>query len=170
LRAVGHRARGAVALARGHAIVALPALRTAIALWQELDAPHEVGRTRVLLAQAYRALGDEVAASRECAAARACFEQLGAAADLRGLPAVDGAPAPPCGLTAREVEVLRRVATGRSNREIAEDLFISEKTVARHVANIFLKIDVSSRSAATAWAYERGLLHGSTHAGARENA
>jgi DNA-binding CsgD family transcriptional regulator len=170
LRAVGHRARGAVALARGHSIVALPALRTASALWQELDAPHEVGRTRVLLAQAYRALGDEDAASRECAAARTCFEQLGATADLRGLPAVDAAPAPPCGLTGRELEVLRRVATGRSNREIADDLFISEKTVARHLANIFLKLDVSSRSAATAWAYEQGLLHGTTHAAARGNA
>ena len=170
LRAVGHRARGAVALALGRSVVALAALRTAISLWQELDAPYELGRTRVLLAQAYRALGDDDAASRECAAARTCFEQLGAAADLRGLPAVDGGPTPPCGLTARELEVLRRVATGRSNREIADDLFISEKTVARHLANIFLKLDLSSRSAATAWAYERGLVHGTTHADARGNA
>jgi DNA-binding NarL/FixJ family response regulator len=170
LRAVGHRARGAVALARGQSVVALAALRTAISLWQELDAPYELGRTRVLLAQAYRALGDDDGANRECASARACFEQLGAAADLRGLPAVDGAPSPPCGLTAREVEVLGRVATGRSNREIADDLFISEKTVARHLANIFVKLDVSSRSAATAWAYEQGLVHGSTHAAVPENA
>ncbi|MDP8991922.1 MAG: response regulator transcription factor [Actinomycetota bacterium] len=123
-----------------------------------------------MLAEAYRALGDEDAAIRECAAARACFEKLGAAADVQALPGVAAGEPPPCGLTAREVEVLHLVATGRGNREIAGDLFISEKTVARHVANIFLKLDVSSRSAATAWAYERGLLHGGVQTPAGENA
>ncbi len=167
LRAAAHRARGAVALARGEAVVALAALRTAFEIWQELDVPYETGRTRVLQAHALRALGDEDGAARECAAARACFERLGAAGDLRELV---GAPAPPCGLTPREVEVLRLLATGRSNRTMADDLFISEKTVARHVANIFLKLDVTTRSGATAWAYERGLLHGSVQTAAPENA
>jgi DNA-binding CsgD family transcriptional regulator len=155
LRAAGFRCRGAVALARQQPVAALAALRRSYSLWQELDAPYEVARTRVLLAQAYRMLDDEDAATRECAAARACFSALGAAADLRAL--TDGAP-PPCGLTNREVEVLRLVAAGRSNRDTATALFISEKTVARHVANIYLNLDVSSRSAATAFAYEHNLV------------
>jgi len=155
LRAAGHRCRGAVALARGEGVTALGSLRLAFSLWQELDAPYEAARTRVLLAQAYRALDDIDAATRECAAARACFERLGAAADLRALQ--DGSM-PPCGLSPREVEVLRHVAMGRTNREIAGSLFISEKTVARHVSNIFVKLDVSSRSGATAFAYANSLL------------
>jgi DNA-binding CsgD family transcriptional regulator/tetratricopeptide (TPR) repeat protein len=155
LRAVGHRCRGAAALARGQTVVALAALRQAFTLWQELDAPYEMARTRVLLAQAYRCLDDADAASRECAAARAGFERLGAAADLRAL---DDGDAPPCGLTAREVEVLRLVARGDSNRGIAAGLFISEKTVARHISNIFTKLDVSSRSAATAFAFANGVV------------
>ncbi len=154
LAAVAHRCRGAVALARGQSVVALGALRLALAAWQELDAPHEAACTRVLLADAYRALGDDDAADREQAAARACFERLGATGDLCAL---DGGPAPTHGLTGRELEVLALVATGRSNREIAGDLFLSERTVARHVSNIFTKIDVSSRSAATAFAYDNGL-------------
>jgi len=170
LRAAGYQCRGAVALAQGQAVAALAALRTAFNLWQELEAPYETGRIRVMLAGAYRALGDEDAAVRECAAARSCFEKLGAAADLQALPGIAAGEPPPCGLTAREVEVLRLVATGRGNRKIAGDLFISEATVARHVANIFLKLDVSSRSAATAWAYERGILHGTVQRPTGENA
>ncbi len=169
LRAAGERARGAVALARGQVVVALAALRTAFGLWQPLDAPYDTARTRVLLAEAYRALDDQDAADRECAAARAAFERLGAAADLRAL-VVAAAPESPCGLTAREREVVKLIATGRSNREIAGDLFISEKTVARHVANIFLKLDVTTRSAATAWVYERSGLHGTMQTPATENA
>lgn len=169
LRAAGHRARGAVALAEGQAVVAMAALRTAFSLWQQLDAPYEIGRTRVLLSQAYRVLGDWDAAERECAAARNCFERLGAAADLRNLVAA-ATPESSCGLTAREVEVVRLVATGRSNRDIASELFISEKTVGRHIANIFLKLDVTTRAAATAWVYENGLLQGSMQTAAPENA
>ncbi|MGH9280261.1 MAG: helix-turn-helix domain-containing protein [Acidimicrobiales bacterium] len=158
-----------MALAQGQAVVALAALRTAFGLWQQLDAPYETGRTRVLLADAYRALGDQDAANREFTAARACFERLGAAADLRALvPAAT--PEAPCGLTAREVEVIGLVATGRSNRDIAGELFISDKTVARHVANIFLNLDVTTRSAATAWVYENGLLQRSMQATPGENA
>jgi ATP/maltotriose-dependent transcriptional regulator MalT len=154
LQAVGRRCQGAVALARGQGVTALPALRSAFTHWNELDVPYEAARTRVLLAQAYEALDDHDAAARECAAARTCFEQLGATADLHALVADTAAP---CGLTDREVEVLRLVATGRTNREVAQHLVISEKTVARHLANIFTKVGVGSRSAATAFAYANGL-------------
>jgi DNA-binding CsgD family transcriptional regulator len=156
LKAAGYRCRGAVALAQGQWVAALAALRHAFSIWQELDAPYDMAQTRVLLAEAYRQLGDQDAATRECAAARSSFERLGAAADLVALQ--DGVVAPPCGLTSREVEVLRLVATGQSNREIAAGLVISEKTVARHLSNIFVKLDVSSRSAATSWAYANHLV------------
>jgi DNA-binding CsgD family transcriptional regulator len=152
------RCRGTVALARGQAVVALAALRSAFIRWQELDVPYECARTRVLLAAAYRDLGDADAATRERAAARSCFERLGAAADLQELDLVDRTPPAPCGLTDREVEVLTLVAGGLGNRAIAEQLFISEKTVARHLSNIFTKIGVSSRAAATAFAYDNGLV------------
>jgi DNA-binding CsgD family transcriptional regulator len=156
LRAVGQRCRGAVALARGETVTALAALRLAFTLWQELESPYETARTRVLLSKAYLALDDHDAAVRECAAARSAFERIGAVADLRALDA--GPEASPCGLTSREVEVLRLVAGGRTNREIAAALYISEKTVARHISNIFTKLEVSSRSAATAFAYEHKIL------------
>jgi DNA-binding CsgD family transcriptional regulator len=155
LRAVGHRCRGAVALARGDAAAALPRLRAAFAQWQELDMPHEAARTRVLLADAYRALHDDDAAARECDAARSCFAALGALPDLRAL---DDDCIPPGGLTARELEVLKLIATGRTNRDIADALYISEKTVARHLANMYVKLDVSSRAGATAYAYEQGIV------------
>jgi DNA-binding NarL/FixJ family response regulator len=139
-------------------VAALASLRLAFTLWQELDAPYETARTRVLLAEAYRALDDTDAADRECAAARATFERLGAAADLRALDEQGGIVAAPGGLTTREVEVLRLVAKGESNRDIAASLFISEKTVARHVSNIFTKLGVNSRSAATSFAYANSLV------------
>ena len=93
-------------------------------------------------------------------AARRVFDQLGAAPDLARVDALAPATAPPAagGLTAREVQVLRLLATGKTNRAIAADLFLSEKTVARHVANIFAKLGLSSRSAATAYAYEHDLV------------
>lgn len=153
-----------VALARGQAVSALAELRLAASMWHELDAPYERARCRCLLSSAYRQLGDDDAADREETAARATFERLGAAGDLRLL---GGEQPPPCGLTGREVEVLQRLATGTSNREIADSLFISEKTVARHLANIFAKIGVSSRSAATAWAYANDLATAPTGADRR---
>ena len=155
LRAMGHRCRGAVGLARGRTDEALGALRLAVELWKQLDAPYEAARTRIPLARAYRILGDDDAAARECAAARRVFERLGAEADLRALDADD---TPPGGLTPREVEVLRLVAGGQSNREVAANLVISEKTAARHVANIYAKLGLSSRSAATAFAHEHALV------------
>jgi DNA-binding NarL/FixJ family response regulator len=136
-------------------VLALASLRMAFATWQELDVPYEVARTRVLLADAYRLLGDDDAAARECAAARRVFGRLRADPDLRALDAGD---APPGGLTPREVEVLRLVASGRSNRDVAASLVISEKTAARHVANIYAKLGISSRSAATAFAHQHALV------------
>jgi DNA-binding NarL/FixJ family response regulator len=155
LRAVAHRCRGAVCLADGHAVAALGSLRLAVEAWQQLAVPYEAARTRVLLAQAYRALGDDDAAARECAAARRVFERLGADPDRRALDASDALPG---GLTPREVEVLRLVASGQSNREVAANLVISEKTAARHVANIYAKLGLSSRSAATAFAHNHALV------------
>ncbi len=155
LRAVAHRCQGAVSLAAGRAVEALGSLRLAVEAWQQLEVPYETARTRVLLAQAYRLLGDDDAATRECAAARRVFERLGAAPDLRAL---DAGNAPPGGLTPREVEVLRLVASGQSNREVAANLVISEKTAARHVANIYAKLGLSSRSAATAFAHRHALV------------
>jgi DNA-binding CsgD family transcriptional regulator len=159
LRAMVAYARGAVVLADGDPPGALVALRKAWQVWQELDAPYEIARTRVLLGQACRALGDEDAAALELDAARAIFDELGAAPDLARIEAL--APpeaAKPHGLSVRELEVLRLVAAGKSNREIAADLVISEHTVARHVQNIFAKLRLSSRTAATAFAFEHDLV------------
>jgi DNA-binding CsgD family transcriptional regulator len=160
LRAMVAHARGAVALADRDAWAALGSLRHACQLWQELGAPYEAARVRVLVGLACRELGDEDAAEMELDAARRVFEELGAAVDLARAEKLARASAPKAagGLTAREVEVLRLIATGKTNRAIADDLVISEKTVARHVSNIFMKLSVSSRSAVTAYAYEHDLV------------
>jgi DNA-binding NarL/FixJ family response regulator len=159
LRAVSAQAAGAVLLAGGEARSALESLRRARSDWQALGAPYDAARARVLIAQACAAAGDRDTAELEREAARQAFRQLGAAPDLARLDrAADGAPASPAGpLTGRELEVLRLVATGRTNRAIAADLRISEKTVARHLSNIFTKLGLSSRAAATAYVYEHGL-------------
>ncbi|MGH3023310.1 MAG: LuxR C-terminal-related transcriptional regulator [Gaiellaceae bacterium] len=153
-------ARGAVALADGEPWVALVAAREACQAWQELGAPYETARARVLIAHACRALGDVDTEELELDAARVTFQELGAAPDLARVEklARRTGPRAPGGLSAREVEVLRLVATGRTNRAIAEELVISEKTVARHVSNIFTKLHVSSRSAATAYAHQHDLV------------
>jgi ATP/maltotriose-dependent transcriptional regulator MalT len=160
LHAVAARADGHVLLIEGDANAALAELRRAWRLWQELDAPYEAARTRVLIGLACRRLGDRDSADMELDAAQWTFRHLGADPDLAGVenllrPASAVAAG---GLTAREVEVLRLVAAGKTNRSIAGDLFLSEKTVARHVANIFGKLRVSTRSAATAYAYEHDLV------------
>jgi DNA-binding NarL/FixJ family response regulator len=154
LNAVASEARGAVLLAGGDARAALQALRRASSLWRELDAPYDVARLRVQIARACRALGDAESAALEIDAARRAFKDLGAAPDLAALGT---RREPSSGLSGREVEVLRLVAEGKSNRAIAGQLVISEKTVARHVSNIFTKLGLSSRAAATAYAYEHGL-------------
>jgi ATP/maltotriose-dependent transcriptional regulator MalT len=149
---------GAVALAEGDADGAIGSLRSATATWRDLRLPRETAATRSLLGRALLAAGDEEAARVELGAALAEFERLGAGPDVAMLRAALGAPAPlPGGLTAREVEVLRLVAAGRTNRDIAVELVISEHTVARHLQNTFAKLGVSSRAAATAYAFEHGL-------------
>ncbi len=135
-------------------------LRNAAERWHELGVPHEVATARMLRGAACRQVGDIDGAAASLEAARAQFEQLGAALDLRNLRDIAGStPALPSGLTAREAEVLRHVATGMTNKQIAAALFLSEKTISRHLSNIFVKIDVTSRSAATAFAYEHRLVN-----------
>jgi DNA-binding NarL/FixJ family response regulator len=160
LRAVAAHAQGAVLLAEGEARAALAVLRQGWTAWQELEAPHEAARVRVLIGLACRNLGDEDTAEMELDAARRVFQRLGAAPDLARVEEHhrSAGAAAAGGLTVREVQVLRLVAAGKTNRAIASDLVISEKTVARHVSNIFAKLTLSSRSAATAYAYEHGLV------------
>ncbi len=152
LVAVAQHAQASVDLARGAPAEALPLLRAALGTWVRMRAPYEEARTRVLLAEACRALGDRESADREWDSARAIFERLGAMPDLAGLTGSDDL------LSARELEVLRLVATGATNRTIAEQLVLSERTVDRHVSNILGKLGVSSRAAATAYAFERQLV------------
>ena len=148
-------ARGAVYLAADEPREALVALRRAGEIWHALDVPYELARTRVLVGDACRSLGDEESAALEHDAARRVFERLGAKPDLARLPQ---AARSVHGLSRRELEVLRLLAAGKTNREIATSLVISEHTVARHVQNIFAKLGVSSRSAATAFAFEHDLV------------
>lgn len=159
LRAAAAQANGAVMLAEGVAQDASGLLREALAAWRALDAPYEVARVRVLLAGAARALGDPETASSQMETARQAFERLGATPDLARLGGdARGGVEAPGGLTPRELQVLSLVATGMTNRAIAANLTISEKTVARHVSNIFGKLGISSRAAATAYAYEHDLV------------
>ena len=147
-------ARGALALAEGDAGAALVDLREAARRWQALDAPYEAARSRELIGRACRELGDEDAAELELDAAASAYRELGAEQDRSRL----GPPSTPAGLTERELQVLRRVAAGETNRAIAAALVLSDRTVDRHVSNIFAKLGVSSRTAATAFAYEHRLV------------
>ena len=160
LGAVVAHCRGAVDLAEGDAAAALVALRQALQLWQAFEAPYEATRARVLLGLACRALGDDDTAALELETARGVLAQLGAAPDLARVDAI--APSEGSGeahgLTARELEVLRMVAAGQTNKAIAAELVLSERTVDRHVSNIFAKLGVSSRAAATAYAYQHQLV------------
>ena len=141
----GH-ALGAVLLAEGDARAAVVALRGAWQLWRELDAPYEAARVRVLVGLACRALGDEEAAAMELDAARGVFAQLGAAPDLARLETLAGQDAAGGhGLTARELQVLRLLAAGETNRAIATSLVLAEKTVDRHVSNLYAKLGVLAR-------------------------
>lgn len=154
LRAQSAHASGAVRLAEGDPTGALSALREAWTQWQQLEAPYEAARVRVLIARACDALGDHDTARSHRDAARSVFERVGAAPALAALPDSGRGGS----LTARELEVLARVAKGKTNKEIASELFISEHTVARHLSNIFNKLEVGSRTAAAAAALAKGLV------------
>jgi ATP/maltotriose-dependent transcriptional regulator MalT len=160
LRATAGYARGMVLLAGGEPAAAGPVLRRAWLAWLELDAPYEAAQARVAIARACRQLGDRDTAELELAAAGRVFAQLGAQPALAQVRELSRPQQPRTagGLTPRELEVLRLVATGAGNREVADTLVISEKTVARHLANIFAKLDLPSRSAATAYAYRHHLV------------
>lgn len=157
VRASASFAAGRVRLTRGDHPAALHDLRQAVAVWLDLDVPYDAARARVELARVLRSLGDVDGAELELEAAARCFERLGAVTDLSRVQAfAGGASASP--LTGREVEVLRHVANGETNRDIATAMGISEHTVARHVQNTFAKLGVSTRAAATAYGYEHHLL------------
>ncbi len=161
LHALAAQARGAVLVAGGDAGAAVDPLRRAFRCWQAVGAPYIAARIRVLLGRACEALGDRDGAELERQAARQVFEELGAAPDLAALDGeARGAttPSDTHGLSPRELEVVRLVAQGKTNREIAGELGVSERTIDRHVSNIFTKLDVSTRAAATAFAYENGLV------------
>ena len=164
LDAKAAHAKGTTALAEGRASEALIELRRALAIWRELDAPYEIARVRSVIGLACRAVEDHDTARLEFEAARRAFEELGALPDLAHVASLDAAivansgGANTHGLTGRERQVLRLIAAGKSNRQIADELFISEHTVARHVQNIFAKLAVSSRAAATAFAFSHQLV------------
>ncbi len=154
LRAVALSTRGRMLLAENDPPLAATRLRDALALWKSLDVPYEVATIGTLLGQALRSSGDEAAAGASFTAAAALFDHMGARLDARLTRSSQISAAAPAGLTSREVEVLRLIATGCANKQVAAQLHLSEKTVSRHLSNIFLKIGVSSRSAATAFAFE----------------
>jgi DNA-binding CsgD family transcriptional regulator/tetratricopeptide (TPR) repeat protein len=179
LRALCVQAHAAVLLAEDNAEDAVEPLREALSVWQRVGAPYLVARLHAQLGQACCRLGDAEGAQLEWSAARDGFTELGAAPDLVRLdvlqreppresarapapaataPPSSGAPSDTHGLSARELEVLRLLATGKTNRVIARELCVSDKTIDRHVSNLFGKLGVSSRAAATAFAYEHGLV------------
>jgi ATP/maltotriose-dependent transcriptional regulator MalT len=165
LTAIALHARAAVELAEGNADAVLEPAQHAFEIWQQLGAPYLAARLRVLLANACVELSDVEGARLQLEAAAEVFQRLGALPDLATLGAISASlnrerrpPAANCGLTERELQVLRLVATGKTNKVIARELSLSEKTVDRHVSNIFTKVDVSSRAAATAFAYEHRLV------------
>ena len=158
LQAMAATARGSLALAKGEASEALTSLRYACATWQELKLPYETAQARTRFGRAIRASGNEEDAALELRAALTAFERLGATREIDRVCELLGDRQPLLGgLTKREAEVLRLVAAGMTNRDISVELVISEHTVARHLQNIFAKLLVSSRSAATAFAFEHGL-------------
>jgi ATP/maltotriose-dependent transcriptional regulator MalT len=149
--------RGRLQLALGDVDEARTTLRAALERWQALEVPYEQATAQTLVGEALRRSGDEAAATESFSAAAQLFEQIGARLEARRALA-SHRNIHPAGLTDREVEVLRLIASGRSNPEIADELYLSVKTVSRHVSNIFNKIGVTSRSAATAFAFEHELV------------
>jgi DNA-binding CsgD family transcriptional regulator len=160
LAAMSAHARGAVELAEGNPEAALFSLRRAAEAWQEVEAPYVIAKIRALMGEAYRDLGDCEGSALELDAARIAFERLGAIPDVARIDAITrpASSKQDHGLTARELEVLRLIAAGNTNKAIAAQLFVSERTIDRHVSNIFCKLHVSSRAAATAYAYEHKMI------------
>jgi DNA-binding CsgD family transcriptional regulator len=158
LRAAASQSIGTVLLAEGRWAEALSRLRVARRRWQDLDAPYDTAKVQVLIARSYREQADLDSAARALAAAEETFRRLGATPDVRRVEQLRAATSLPDGLTAREAEVLALVATGRTNREIADALVISQKTVARHLSNIFAKCGLASRTAAAGYAFEHHLV------------
>lgn len=158
LDAIAAHTSGTVELAAGDASGALPYLRKAHHLWTRAESPYDRARVQVAMGRALAAVGDLGSARRELESGRATFRRLGARPAADEVSRLLAPPSLPAGLTAREVEVLRLVATGQSNAQIASALVLSEKTVARHLSNIYTKLDVSSRTAATAYAFEHELV------------
>lgn len=166
LAAIAWHASGTVQLAEGNAHAVLDPVRRAFEIWQQLGAPYLAARLRVLMARACVALGDAEGARLELDSAREVFERLGAKPDLAAIDGIganlvpdrqDGKAAGH-GLSERELQVLRLIASGKTNKAVALDLSLSEKTVDRHVSNIFAKVNVSTRTAATAFAYQHNLI------------
>jgi DNA-binding NarL/FixJ family response regulator len=165
LNAIAQHAEGAVLLAEGSAAAAIEPLRRSQEVWQRVGAPYLGARVRRVLARAFEAVGDRDGAALELEASRKIFEQLGAAPDL-GRLAIPPAPSGERStgkqdahdLSARELKVLLQVAAGKTNKAIAGELHLSERTVDRHVSNIFAKLNVATRAAATAWAYEHDVV------------
>lgn len=158
--ALSAQARGTIDLAEGDTRAALDPLRHAWQVWQQVEAPYMAARVRVLMGLACRSLGDDEAGDLELGAARAVFERLGAVPELARLDSLDkrATSVPPHPLTTRELQILRLIVAGKTNKAIATSLFLSERTIDRHVSNIFSKLDVPSRAAATAYAYDYKLL------------
>lgn len=157
LRAMTAYAYAAIELASGEIEEALGHGRESCRLWSDIGSPYEASRARVLVARALRELGDEDSATAELAVASHGFADVGAAPGVQQVDKLLGR-ARPGGLTEREIEVLKLVAAGRSNPDIAHALVLSPKTVERHLSNIFTKLDVPSRTAAAAYAHEHGLM------------
>ncbi|HET7715705.1 MAG TPA: LuxR C-terminal-related transcriptional regulator [Bauldia sp.] len=160
LRAIADQSRGAVKLVEGNAGAALELLRSAFHVWEQVEAPYPAARARELIGLACRALGDMDGAGLELEAARVAFERLGAVPDLARVDALKkrSSPAQLHGLTRRELQVLRLIAAGKTNKVIAAKLFVSQRTVDRHVSNLFGKLNVPSRTAATSYAYTHKLI------------
>jgi DNA-binding NarL/FixJ family response regulator len=160
LHAASAHATGGVLLAEGQGRAALDVLRKARTIWQELEAPYETARVRVLMGMACQQLGDQETAKLHIDAAGSTFQRLGAAPDLARVKqlSLKAAAKAAYGLTTRELEVLALVAAGKTNQQIAAALIISDHTVRRHLQNIFSKVGVSSRAAATAYVLERNLI------------
>jgi DNA-binding NarL/FixJ family response regulator len=160
LHAIAAYAEGAVFLKEGDSITALEKLRTAASLWEKIKIPYETARTRLLIGLACREIGDEDTAEMEFQAAQSVFTQLQAIPDKLKTDKLirTGNLRKPHGLTSRERQVICLIANGKSNKEIANELYISERTVERHVSNIFSKLNVSSRSSATAYAFKHKLV------------